>query len=93
MTIKESIDRIQLESPHHGPIVAAEVTRLEARLESAERVVEEQDRKIAAAIIEWRSRTAEIAAMKLAIPNYGGPCHLGSCNHLAAHSAAKEPKP
>jgi len=40
MTIEESLARVQIESPHHGPIVAAEVTRLEARLASAERVVE-----------------------------------------------------
>ena len=24
----------------------------------------------------------ELAALKSAIPNYGGPCHLGSCQHL-----------
>ena len=81
MTIEESLARVQLESPHHGPIVAALVLRLEARLESAERVVE------AAAI--WR--TSHVCCPKDCPDLIRAQRGLGDA--LDAHSAAKEPKP
>ena len=82
MTIEESLARVQIESPHHGPIVAAEVTRLEARLASAERVVEAA--KFYAGIPSCSAETKS-----------RGMCHRDCVLYdaLAAHSAAKEIKP
>jgi len=80
MTIEESLARVQIESPHHGPIVAAEVTRLEARLASAERGVEAL-RGIAQGSGDGHFMNPTMEKMGVAR------------KALAAHSAAKEPKP